>query len=191
MVMYEKYRQVNNKYNLVYNNLGYAQKILKEKENTIKIENNINNKNLIFANIIHKYKFQSIINYLIKNKTSQSYRSPPEIYQIEGHKKRKNLKRNFISSIKNYYINKKTNRLTKKIIFINNFDKKQMKKIFMCFIKGKKYLIEYFHELSVHRDIHTLHNLIINNKLIWLGIYIQILKILLYHVLFVKKLEKL
>ena len=111
MVMYEKYRQVNNKYNLVYNNLGYAQKILKEKENTIKIENNINNKNLIFANIIHKYKFQSIINYLIKNKTSQSYRSPPEIYQIEGHKKRKNLKRNFISSIKNYYINKKTNRL--------------------------------------------------------------------------------
>ena len=30
------------------------------------------------------------------------------------------------------------------------------------------------HELSVHRGIHTLHNLTLNNKFIWLGIYTDI-----------------
>ena len=106
-VLYENNRKCNIISNIAYNNLNYIKNYLKyDKKYKFKNQETLFNTNLLYANDNRKIKYKDIINYIKKSESNESGRFPEYIYNIISKSKRKNAKKAFKRSIKNYYIDK-------------------------------------------------------------------------------------
>ena len=91
------------------------------------------------------------------------------IFQLK--KKEKITQISFKRSIKNYFIDKKSQRLMKQIIYRNKDKKPIIKNFFIAYINEKINIIKYLHEMTIHKGITTLYKLILKQNFIWYGIY--------------------
>ena len=152
----------------------------KVKKNTINIKsdskdinnllNNISN-NFTFANDNRRFKYYDIISFIIKNENNEENKYPSFISKIQPKKRRKNIKKRFRKLCNNYRIDKKTNRLQRKIKLKDINGNIIYKNFFIAYINEKKIIMDNLHELSCHRGINTLYNLIKDQDFIWFGIF--------------------
>ena len=138
-VVYEKNESNKTNNNIILND-QIAYKILK---NNVKINSNINIK-LAYANDNRVIKYNDIYNYIKAKNKSKNGIYPEYIYNIKDKPYRKDKKNNFRNSIKNYYIDKKTNRLKIKIHFSNEPNKKEYKSFYIAYHFEKINLIKKY-----------------------------------------------
>lgn len=124
----------------------------------MKIDKNLSI-NLQYVNDKRRHKYNDIYNFLLSVGESGNGIYPEYIYSIEDKKQRNNKKKEFKRSIKNYFIDKKTQRL--KIRFIDSTIKQKVyREYFIAYQMEKINIIKRLHEESMHRGIKALDNIV-------------------------------
>ena len=130
-------------------------------------ENKINNKEslfntkLLYENDNRRIKYKHIIYYLNFGDSEEIGKYSEYIYDIYPKNRRKNAKKQFLKSCKGYYIDNKTNRLMKTIIY-KNYKKESIEKHFyIAYINEKIQILKNLHENNMHRGVTSLYNLIL------------------------------
>ena len=173
--MYERNRKTNIKSNIKWDNINYLyyeynKDNINNKFNNNLFFNNISN-NFTYANDNRRFKYSDIISFIIKNENNEDNKYPSFISKIHPKNRRKNIKKRFRNYCKNFLIDKKTNRLQRRIKIKDNSGKIIYKNFFIAYINEKKNLMDQLHEQSCHHGLNTLYHLIIKQEFIWVNIF--------------------
>ena len=125
---------------------------------------------LQYVNDKRNIKYKDIYNYIKSKDETGAGIYPQSIYDIKEKNRRKNKKKDFRESIKDYYIDQKTKRL--KIKYRDYSSKEYIKKdYFVAFQIEKNNIVKRLHDESIHKGQKSLYLLIRNGNYWWYGIY--------------------
>ena len=169
----------DNHFNILYENKHKDQgkkitKIINMDINAIIKKNMILNNNikleLTYANGKKKIKYEDIMKFLeSKEKTGEGI-YPDYINNIDNRKIKKNRKKDFKDSCRNYFIDKSTKRLKIKF-YDTTITQKKYKEYYIPYQSEKIQIIKYLHEKTIHKGEKSLYELIKQQDYWWYGIY--------------------